>query len=320
MGRLKVQEGVMTNRAAEDEMYYGLDAWRLWLAEAPDNLRRASRSSDKVATTDTCNVRSFRELVKLVSFLSVMNKRDRLLFRGQAEDRPLLPTIQRGDWRVPHRDMRVPLAPHRQYYWDALDHVCDRVASILRGKLPRHRPFETFREHPERRIAPWAVIQHYELWPTPVIDYTESLRVAASFGLGVEAPRASGYLYVTAVRRVLADPMLLDENARGPVALRLSAVCPPSAERPHLQNGFLIGEPGFTAAHLTEPPSTGTLIAKIRIVDESVGEKHRSSFWDEDFPRHSFASLLPIADEVLAAFEEAFEHRIEGQRAVLVDR
>jgi hypothetical protein len=31
--------------------------------------------------------------------------------------------------------------------------------------------------------AVWAIAQHYELWPTPLIDITQNLRTAASFAL-----------------------------------------------------------------------------------------------------------------------------------------
>lgn len=304
-----------------DDTYYGLDAWRWWVAEAPGDLSPAKLPANEVGGAGPGDVRSFRELIKLTAFLNVMNKRDHLLYRGQGGDWPLRPTLLRDEWSVPGTGRSVPLRGHRSLYFHELDQVCQRVRPLLVGKLPRHKPFETFGRHPERRMAPWAVIQHYELWPTPVLDFSGSLRIAASFALGgTGPPRASGYLYVSAFRHVKSDPMTLDRVGSAAVALRLSAVCPPSAERPHLQDGFLVGKPRFAEADLAAPQTPGVLVARIHLVDESASGQAGDSFWDDDFPRHAEESLLPALDEFLAMFGGAFEHQVVRGRAVLVDR
>jgi len=303
------------------DTYYGLDAWRWWVAEAPSDLSRAKLPATEVAGAEPCEVRSFRDLIKLTAFLNVMNKSDHLLYRGQGGDWPILPTLLREDWLVPGTGRSVPLSAHRARYFQELGQVCRRITPLLAGRLPRHKPFETFGSHLERRMAPWAVIQHYELWPTPVLDFSGSLRIAASFALGGPGTlRSSAYLYVSAFRHVKSDPMTLHRVGPAPVALRLSAVCPPSAERPHLQDGFLVGNPRFATADLETPQPPGVLVARIRLIDESVSEKGGDSFWDDDFPRHAQESLLPSQDQFLAMFGEAFEHRVIGDRAVLVDR
>lgn len=306
--------------AEDDRTYYGLDAWRWWQEEAPPDLRDTKYPAGVVARTDPCEVTSYRELVKLAAFLNVMNKRDHLLYRGQSGDWALRPTLLRETWTLPRTGEAVDLGADRRWYFDQLDHICRRVAELLAGRLPRHKPFETFGDEPARKMAPWSVIQHYELWPTPVLDFTGSLRIAASFALGGEEPRSSGYVYVSAFRSLESDPMLLHERGRGPVALRLSAVCPPIADRPHLQEGFLVGNPAFGATDLTAPPATGVLVARIHVVDRSPGEHGPESFWDEEYPRHSQESLLPQADETLRLFDEALEHRVRDGRVSLVPR
>jgi hypothetical protein len=303
------------------DTYYGLDAWRWWVSEAPSDLSRAKLPANEVAGAEPGVVRSFRELIKLTAFLNVMNKSDHLLYRGQGGDWPLLSTLLREEWVVPGTGQPVPLGAHRASYFQELGQVCQRVAPLLAGRLPRHRPFETFGSKPERRMAPWAVIQHYELWPTPVLDFSGSLRIAASFALGgAGTPRSSGYLFVCAFRHVKSDPMTLHTVGRADVALRLSAVCPPSAERPHLQDGFLVGNPRFSTPDLEAPQTPGVLVARIHLVDESSSEQGGDSFWDDDFPRHTEESLLPTGDQFLAMFVEAFEHQVIRDRAVLVDR
>jgi hypothetical protein len=312
-----------TNTVASDEnLYYGTGAWRLWEETAPPSLRSQKLPPAELIPIETHEVTAFRELARIVAFLNVMNKKHHLLFRGQTEDFPLRPTLLRDTWNVPkHKGEKVDLRDDRQYYWDALDVMSSRIGAVLRDKLPRHRPFDDFRYRDAYRLAPWAVIQHYELWPTPVLDFTGSLRVAASFAFGTEEAKPQGYLYVTAMPPFISDLDDVTEDASvGPVAVRLSAVCPPSASRPHLQDGFLVGEPHFNDQALHAESSPGVLVAKFLLLNDSATADGQR-FWDNDFPPHTQESLLPsLGDVVLAAFHEAFEYRLEAGRVVLVER
>ena len=169
--------------------------------------------------------------------------------------------------------------------------ACSKVARVLRGRLPRHRPFEHFQQRPELRVAPWSVLQHYELWPTPLLDLTMSLRVAASVALGLPDAHDEGFVYVFALEEPTSDVMLLGAETRS-AAIRLSAVCPPDTLRPHLQQGILIGNPNFSETDLqvwATSPVRDRLVAKFRLVD-------RGSFWGRDFPKHTATSLLPGGD------------------------
>jgi len=100
-----------------------------------------------------------------------------------------------------------------------------------RGKLGRQR---VARE----RLLRWSILQHYEVCATPLLDVTHSLRIAASF-----ASLAGGnqvFLYVVAVPNLSGA---ITANAEGGLqVVRLASVCPPAAIRPHIQEGYLIGE------------------------------------------------------------------------------
>ena len=96
------------------------------------------------------------------------------------------------------------------------------------------------------RILQWAIIQHYEICETPLLDVTHSLRVAASFATlnGSLAP----------VLYVLAAPYLggtiSASSEQGIQTIKLSSICPPDARRPHFQEGYLLGEyPELTSLH-----------------------------------------------------------------------
>lgn len=165
------------------------------------------------------------------------------------------------------------------------------------------------------------VIQHYELWPTPVLDFTGSLRVAASFALGAKEAKPRGDHYVTAMPPFISDSDDIPENASvGPVAVRLSAVCPPSAPRPDLQDGFLVGEPHFNAHALQTESSPGVVGAKFLLVDDSTTTDGQG-FWDHDFPPHTQESLSPSLDDaLLTASSDALEYQLDADRVRLVGR
>lgn len=307
---------------------YGIQSWLIWNERRPKDLRDSKTPVGEVCRAAPFPVNTFEELVRIVSFLHVMNKHDLLLFRGQRRPYPLLPTLLRKAWMPPRESGigEVPLAPHRDYYWNKLADVSAKVVHVLldeRPRLPRWRPFSLFRTEP---LAAWAVVQHYELWPTPLLDLTSSLRVAASFALGLRvdpdgkpdaAANASGskverhgYLYALRFDRVVSDLMTLRTDNTGDLqAIRLNAVCPPDAKRPHYQEGFLLARTSsYDKARQLHPTESASsrLVAKFELVDDG-------QFWTPDFPPHSTASLIPAEsdDELRRTFRERATYRLD---------
>lgn len=89
------------------------------------------------------------------------------------------------------------------------------------------------------RILRWSILQHYEVCKTPLLDATHSLRVAVSFA-AAGTNRRKAVLYVLAVPQ-LSGAVTASAEA-GLQIVRLSGICPPSARRPHFQEGYLLGE------------------------------------------------------------------------------
>jgi FRG domain-containing protein len=281
-------------------------------AELPEDLRKWRRTSSDAAK-DTWEVSSYPELAECVSFLAVMNKRLVLLYRGQTQDWALLPAIFRPEWRPPDFGPAdaVAISHHRRHYWEQLDALGSFVYEICRQKgLPRWRTLEHVRE------ARWAVMQHYELWPTPLIDLTSSLRIAASFALRSSPSRGkveTGFLYVVGMPNLTGSVThSLDDQL---VLARLNAVCPPIAKRPHLQEGFLVGRfPFYDIDEVAEKHSNlnRRLIATFQLVDH--GGPY--GFWKQDFPRITDAALLPApaVDELLADFRSRISYQARNGR------
>jgi hypothetical protein len=292
---------------------YGSRAYRAFYRDNAfrRNLKRTLQSSKQVATGKPLSAKSYTELVEIVSFLSIMNKRTSLYFRGQTQDWPLRPATFRPVW-TSLSGTRHSIPDGRATLREIWSHLNEQISPIVTGvceKLPMPRPatLKMFRE------AVWAIAQHYELWPTPLIDVSPNLRVAASFALWGEQPK--GYLYVVALP-ASTNSVTFDADQHVVLA-RLHAVCPPVAKRPHYQDGFLTGRFPFKTPVTNEidrdPANVSDLarrlVARIVLIDKanakSRGQSERG-FWSDDFPRMSATSLMPNPkdDLLLSAFSQ----------------
>jgi hypothetical protein len=293
---------------------YGPRARRIFERENgfTGNMRRTLESSQQVCDDEPLSTSSYEDLVDLVSFLAVMNKRHNLFFRGQRENWRLRPTIFRQSWRsasgTQHLIPGSLGAPQR--IWDYLNKAISHIVLTECEKLPmpRKATLRMFRE------AVWAVAQHYELWPTPLIDVTQNLRIAASFALW--GGESTGCLYVVALPPS-TNSVTFDADQHVVLA-RLQAVCPPVAKRPHYQDGFLVGRFPFMAPtpnSIDNNPAKVSdlgrrLIARITLTDNDDENQRRDrqasgrGFWSDDFPRMSERALMPdpTDDQLLDRF------------------
>ena len=92
------------------------------------------------------------------------------------------------------------------------------------------------REIHQDRIVRWAILQHYEIVPTPLLDVTLSVQSALSFALA--EGRDEGYLFILAFPQ-LTGPISVSIESMTQV-IDLTQVCPPEALRPHFQSGVLV--------------------------------------------------------------------------------
>ncbi len=136
--------------------------------------------------------------------------------------------------------------------------------------------------YPEHDLA---LIQHYELHPTPLIDLTQSLRVAATFAL---RGKTSGYVFVFGMPHTQGSiSHFVDQEM---VLVKLQNVCPPHALRPHYQEGYLVGKLPFNQTKEAGDNLVRRLIGKYYL-DNSDGK-----FWDRKFPAIPEDVLFPERD------------------------
>src|SRR5258706_8270901 len=213
------------------------------------------------------------DLATKVAELQFRNRDFVLMFRGQAGDyknrlryTSIKPSLLRGakpssvpsDTELDRRFTRLVAAEQ------ALVVEYERRGLFGRERLAR------------QRILRWAILQHYEICDTPLLDVTQSLRIAASFA-SLSGER-DAYVFVLGIPNV--SGAITASAEAGLQTVRLASVCPPSAVRPHIQEGYLIGEyPEFASAEQkllyshAEMDFGRRLIAKFRFEPESFWQK-----------------------------------------------
>ena len=234
-------------------------------------------------------VGSFLELATKVAELQFRNRDYVLLYRGQNSDylndkgnTTLKPSLFRPiDSRNPSRATLI-----------------QRFRKLKRAEqeLLRHFAQDGFLgiERLQRQtVLRWSILQHYEICDTPLLDVTHSLRIAASFASLDSSKNA--YVFVLGVPN-LSGAVTASAEA-GVQIIRLASACPPSALRPHLQEGYLLGEYPEMADYEQkelyfhyEIDFGRRLIAKFRF--------DPSTFWKSDtFPKVAKKALYPTSTD-----------------------
>lgn len=226
---------------------------------------------------------TYYDLAKKIAALQFQNRQHVLLFRGQTTDfknnarsSALRPSIFRGGTKNPTKsEMRSRFA-----------RLADCEAQLV--EIFNDRKLEGATHVRQHRIIRWSILQHYEVCATPLLDVTQSLRVAASFA--TEEIGKIGYLYVIAVPSI-GGAVTVSADASMQV-VRLSSACPPSAMRPHVQEGYLLGEypdiadsDQFSHYLHREMDFGRRLIGKFRV--------DSAKLWKPAFPRIDNTALYP---------------------------
>lgn len=276
----------------------------LWSFTDDDELGAPKVSNKKIRESKGRLVNRYLDLAKLIAELQYRNPDYVLLFRGQSTDHrdgngltSFLPRIFR---RTPSQDKFALQANfiNLNAAGDILTEKFDRINAETARMLRRYRTIR------------WSIVQHYEIADTPLVDFTQSLRVAASFATNGETDNA--FVYVIGVPQISGAITASAET--GVELIRLASVCPPEAVRPHVQEAYLLGEyPEMDS--ITQKSSYPTheidcaqrLLAKFRF--------QPSEFWsvDRSFPQVPKSALYPsslddplakLADEIKLLLQE----------------
>lgn len=252
--------------------------------------------TDSVARQEAFPVGSYDELMRIVAELSYLNRDNLLFFRGQTKDfrnkagsTTLYPSLYRKNLIT-----KVKL----DYDFALLKEISALL--IEETKKYDRRAADEIRR---RQYIQWSLIQHYGVYETPLLDVTQSLRVACSFAQLGEGGAGSNdgspcFVYILGLPYM---PNGISINSEQEIVnLRLLSACPPLALRPYFQEGFLVGTADITDNFddKNELDFNRRLIAKFSIPRDA-------SFWN--------GSLGMIPRELLYLDEEKDRmHRISS--------
>ena len=245
---------------------------------------------ETVAKDEAILVANYKELRKHIAQLSYANKDYILFYRGQKEDyktpksgkSTFCPTMYRAD-----RLKKVEL----KYRWQKLNRASEIFVEKLRSKYPNKAHIIK-----RKRIIQWSILQHYEVTETPLIDVTQSLKVACSFAM---LDNDNEYAYVYAFALPYYTNRISVNSEHYLTNVRLLSVAPPQALRPYYQEGFLIGEDEFseTYADKDELDLNNRLVAKFKF-------RNNDAFWGESEKALKKEELYPKDDEIEALCQD----------------
>ena len=181
------------------------------------------------------SVQTYFELAMKVAELQFRNREHVLLFRGQAGDYRSIrghSLLKATLFRLEGNKKPTPaiLTNRFEVLRFAEEALTTRYATAGFSGIQRLR---------RHRILRWAILQHYDVCRTPLLDVTQSLRIAASFASGGRKT-GEAYVYVLGVPNI-SGAVTASSEANLQI-VRLSSACPPEAVRPHVQEGYLLGE------------------------------------------------------------------------------
>ena len=236
-----------------------------------------------VGIDDGYPVKTFRALVEQVAKLSFSNKDYLLFYRGQHSDfrnkankSTFYPTIYRGN----HLSKKK-----LETRFDTLK----RASKVLAESFKTHK-IEGHYELRRKKYIQWSILQHYEVTETPLIDLTQSLRVACSFAQ-LNNQNKNAFIYVFGMPYLMNRISINSEHDL--VNIRLLSITPPTALRPYFQEGYLVGTDDITSSYYRkrELDLNNRLIAKFEI-------PNTDEFWGEFFNKIPQDALYPKHDQI----------------------
>jgi hypothetical protein len=266
-------------------------------AEDPASVRRFAQHSFRERKGLGEHAKSFHELSRSVAALRVALPYWRLVFRGQPKDystrygqltgtgkTTLHPSILRTD----PFDGGTPNDSTYRARKEELKKAESMLLEMSSKRLFGEKGIELLGRY---RCLRWALLQHYGICRTPLLDVTSSLLVAASFAAPDDTVHNSAFVFVLAIPWGMGAVQTSAED--GIQAVDLTLLCPPQAHRPHIQESLLLGE---------YPELTTFKLAELRAY--SNGGSHHSfdfarrlvaKFWIDprQFWEKSFVSPLP---------------------------
>jgi len=256
----------------------------------------------KVRASEGYLISNFRELIDEVAIVTLNNKSFEMFYRGQKNDylnnqgvfykdrkqkSTILPAICRPDKKpdgtIKYSIRKKNVAKRYKYLYDLIDYINQHNRSRL--------PYEYY----------MSLFQHYEIARTPLIDITQSLRVASTFALDNSK---MGFLYVFGLP--FPNQSISYYTDLGIILLKLQNVVSVNAVRPRYQEGYLVGKFPFSNTKTVSDDLSNRMVAKFKLDNSNGG------FWDKDFQPMPKDVLFPkndIIEQELKEYKKQFDEK-----------
>lgn len=256
-------------------------------------------SVSKVRQSPGYPIITFRSLIEQVAYVTLNNTQFEMFYRGQSGDYKdkngktvIYPSICRPekkfDGKLKASIRQSTLTLRYQDLWELKE-------------LARRE----FRMHYGMDEAYYSLFQHYDVTPTPLIDITQSLRVAASFAL---ERTPTGFLYMFGLPYPHGSiSHYIDHNI---LLIKLQNVSPTNAFRPRYQEGYLVGKFPIRSTKEGGDNLARRLVAKFKL------DNTTDSFWDPDFTPMPPEVIYPTKDEAKENFLKLKERFTAGRKGI----
>lgn len=249
-------------------------------------------TAKKMASSNALIVHSYDELVREISELAYLNREHLLFYRGQgidyrnkAKNSTFYPTIYR-DRRITKQVLKTKFRK------------LDIASQLLIDAFVKNKIIGRY-EVCRRKYIQWSILQHYEVTETPLIDVTQSLKVACSFALRNTNQKDDEYAYVYVFGLPYLTNRISINSEQELINIRLLSIAPPPALRPHFQEGYLVGTDEITDnySNKTELDLNKRLVAKFKFLRQNAEKNNFTTIPNSLlFPPND--SIRNICDEI----------------------
>lgn len=191
-------------------------------------------NSKKVITSivrgNPVEVSTFYDLIMEIAELSYKNPDVMLFYRGQNNNytknniATLYPTIYRADNK---RDI--------DFDFKVLNEATVKLIDAL--KKDARIDSEELKEIRKIKLLQYSILQHYEVCKTPLLDLTQSIKVACSFAI-LKNKNNIGYIYVLGLPYI--NGRISVDSEEYITNVRLLSISSSAAKRPFFQEGYLV--------------------------------------------------------------------------------
>jgi hypothetical protein len=251
---------------------------------------------NRIRASEGYPITTFRQLMDEVANVTISNKNYEMFYRGQENDVKNNQAIYYHDRKAKSTIYPSICRPERKT--DGSLKYSIKKTQIAKRYENLSKMIDFVRDYQGSYFNEYyySIFQHYEILPTPFIDITQSLRVAATFAL---RKSQKGYVYVLGLP--YPNQSISYYSDLGIVLIKLQNVVQAKALRPRYQEGFLVGKYPIRPTKTNEDNLANRMVAKF-LVDNTKG-----NFWDKYFQPMPEEVLFPKDDKVEQELKKAKE-------------